>query len=268
MNDSKILEAMNTFYTYKRKYEESLLTKKKALMKNPNLTRKEKKDRYKTSKHSCIYCKKPVGTTFIESDRKLLAKCGAKKSDKYEPCAFNIEIQKGSVATIPWAINLYEDGKESDKDEIIKTKLDLFFNFENESDTLSIFNKIKKNYSEDNEEYENYLNDLIDATPYLKNKNLINEHNKIIIEKKTEIIELIKKSKNNKDKQFLKDAMEIYIKELLPMIEKDRSLKYSYFNLEDDMYDKNTKKLNQKEISISNTEFILDTDPEIINYYK
>ena len=43
MNDSKILEAMNTFYTYKRKYEESLLTKKKTphQIKRTRITDKE-----------------------------------------------------------------------------------------------------------------------------------------------------------------------------------------------------------------------------------
>ena len=62
--------------------------------------------------------------------------------------------------------------------------------------------------------------------------------------------------------------MEIYIKELLSMIDKDRSLKYTYYKLETDIYNENNKKLVQRDVSIADTEFILDTDPEIINYYK
>ena len=112
------------------------------------------------------------------------------------------------------------------------------------------------------------MNDLIDVTPYLKNKKLIEEHSEKMTQKKQEIIDLIKESKKEDDYQYTKDAVEIYINDLLPMIEKDRALKYSYYHLEEDFYDKTLKKMIVRESSISNTEFNIDNTPEIIHYNK
>ena len=268
MNDPKILEAINNYYKKKNRYEEALQAKKKTIINNKTLSLKEKRERYQLLRVPCVHCKKPVGTLFVEKDRKLQAKCGATKGDKYSPCELNIVIQKGNYETIPWAIKLYDEGKEPDKDDIIKTKLNLFFQFSNEENTLSAFDKIKKNYSENNQEYERYLNDLIEATPYLKNKKLIKEHAKIMTEKKHEIISLIKEGKNQNDKQYIKDAVEMYINNLLPIIDKDRSLRYSYYKLENDFYNEKNKTLIKNESSLVNTEFVIDTDPEIYSRYK
>jgi hypothetical protein len=268
MNDPKIIEAVKNYYKKKSRYDESLQTKKKAIINNKNLSSKEKREKFQLMRIPCIHCRKPVGTLFIEKDRKLQAKCGATSKDKYAPCDLNIIIQKGNYETIPWAVELYDSGKEPDKDEIIKTKLNLFFQYSNEENTLATFDKIKKDYSENNKEYERYLNDLIEATPYLKNKKTIAEHTTVMTKKKYEIIQLIKQSKSENNKQLIKDAVEIYINDLLPMIDKDRSLKYSYYKLETDYYDEKKKKLVQNETSTLDTEFVIDTDPEIIQNTK
>ena len=268
MNDPEILEATNTYYKLKQRYEEALQTRKKKISGNQSLSLKEKRDRVRNLRIPCVHCKKPVGTLFIEKNRKLQAKCGATYRDKLEPCELNIIIQKGDYGTIPWAIEIYDSSKEHDKDEIIKTKLNLFFQFSDESNTLSVFDKIKTEFIENNKEYEFFLNELITATPYLKNKKLIQEHSEIMTKKKYEIIELIRKGKNENDKQFTHDAVELYINDLMPMIEKDRSLKYSYYNLEPDFFEANKKKLVQSEIVVSNTEFVIETDPEVIQYTK
>jgi len=268
MDDPKILEAMNTYYRYKSRYEEALQAKKRVIIKNTELSIKEKRQRFQLLKIPCVHCKNLVGTTFIESKRKLIAKCGASGRGSEKPCNFKIEIQKGNFETIPWAIKLFEEGKEPDKDDIIKTKLNLFFQFTNEANTMEVFSKIKKDFIEHNKEYEAYLNELIQATPYLKNKASIHEHNIKMMEKKIEIRELIQKSTSEKNQQYIKDAVELYTKDLMPMIEKHRALNYSYYNLEDDLYNDQIKRLVQSEISIKNTEFVLDTDPQIINYYK
>ena len=268
MNDPALLEATNTYYKLKNRYEEALQVRKKKISSNQLSSLKEKRDKVRTLRPPCVHCKNPVGTIFIEKNRKLQAKCGATYRDKFKPCELNIIIQKGTYGTIPWAIEMYDTSKESDKDEIIKTKLDLFFQFSDESNTLSVFDKIKTEFTANNKEYEFYLNELISATPYLKNKKLIQEHSEIMTKKKYEIIELIKKGKNENDTQFTKDAVEMYINDLMPMIEKDRSLKYSYYNLETDFFVANKKKLVQSEIVVSNTEFVIETDPELIHYTK
>ena len=268
MNDPKILEITNTYYKLKQRYEEALQARKKKISSNQSISLKEKRDRVRRLRPPCVHCKNPVGTIFTEKNRKLQAKCGATYRDKFKPCELNILIQKGDYGTISWAIDMFDKSKEHDKDEIIKTKLNLFFQFSDESNTLSVFDKIKTEFIENNKEYEFYLNELIKSTPYLKNKKLIAEHDKVITTKKYEIIELIQKGKTENDKQFIKDAVEIYINDLMPMIEKDRSLKYSYYNLEQDFYTPKQNNLIQSEIVVKDTEFIIETDPEVIQYTK
>jgi hypothetical protein len=268
MNDPKILEITNTYYKLKQRYEEALQTRKKKISTNSSLSLTEKRERVRQMRLPCVHCKNPVGTIFIEKKRKLQAKCGATSRDKFQPCELNILIQKGDYGTISWAIDMFDNSKEHDKDEIIKTKLNLFFQFSDESNTLAAFDKIKTEFIENNKEYELYLNELIEATPYLKNKKLIAEHNDVITKKKYEIIELIQKGKNNSDKQFTKDAVELYINDLMPMIEKDRALKYSYYNLEQDFYIAKQNNLVQSEIAVKDTEFIIENDPEVIQYTK
>ena len=268
MNDPALLEATNTYYKLKNRYEEALQVRKKKISSNQLSSLKEKRDKVRTLRPPCVHCKNPVGTIFIEKNRKLQAKCGATYRDKFKPCELNIIIQKGDYGTIPWAVEMFDKNKESDKDEIIKTKLNLFFQFSNESNTLAVFDKIKTEFTQNNKEYEHYLNELIDATPYLKNKKNIAIHNENMTKKKYEIIKLIKKGKSENDKQFTKDAVEMYINDLMPMIEKDRSLKYSYYNLEPDLYIAKQQILVQSEIVVTDTEFIIETDPELIQYTK
>jgi hypothetical protein len=269
MNDPKVLEALQYYYKNKNRYDQALEAKKKIIINNNTISLKEKRELYKKIRISCIHCKKLVGTQFIDKDRKLQIKCGATKYDKYPPCKLNIIIQKGNFETIPWALQLFEQDKEYDKDEIIKTKLNMFFQFSNEINTTSVFDKIKKEFSSNNNEHESLLNELIDLTPYLKNKKLIEEHSKKMTKKKYDFISIIKQAKKKEhDDQFIKDAVELYINDLLPMIEQDRALKYSYYHLEEDFYNTKLQKLVVSESSVSNMEFIIDNDPNVIQYIK
>ena len=60
----------------------------------------------------------------------------------FTSCELNILIEKGNIDLLPRIVNEFHKEKETYKDEIIKTKLDYFFNFENEENICS---KILKN---------------------------------------------------------------------------------------------------------------------------
>jgi hypothetical protein len=97
----KFLEGLNTYYKMKSEYEEANLKNRNKIMKNQNLSWKEKRTEYKKLKPKCINCKRPVGSIFSsvynpdENGRKLMAVCG----DRANPCPLNITINLGETTT-------------------------------------------------------------------------------------------------------------------------------------------------------------------------
>ena len=59
-----IQEAINNFYKEKSKYELLLEKEKRTIIRNNNLSWKEKRDEYKKLKPKCINCNRPVGSIF------------------------------------------------------------------------------------------------------------------------------------------------------------------------------------------------------------
>ena len=141
MDNIDVIHAVNEFYKLKNEYEKTLFNEKINIINNTSLSKEDKLKKYKLFKPKCINCKKEVGTIFTNNNKKLVAKCGAFKSsfqNNFTPCNLNIEIEKGNIEILSNIINEFSDEKELDKDDIIKTKLNYFFNFESEENTIKI----------------------------------------------------------------------------------------------------------------------------------
>jgi hypothetical protein len=166
MDNIDIIHAINEFYKLKNEYEKTLLNEKISIINNTSLSKEDKLKKYKLFKPKCINCKQEVGTIFTSNNKKLIAKCGAVKSsfqNNFTPCNLNIEIEKGNIEILSNIINEFSDEKEQDKDDIIKTKLNYFFNFESEENTIKIFKEQKKSYLENMETYTDYLDEFNDV---------------------------------------------------------------------------------------------------------
>ena len=235
MNDIDVVNAVDQFYKLKSEYEKSIYNEKIKIINNETLSKEDKLKKYKLLKPKCIACKKEVGTIFTTNHNKLSAKCGATKSiynKNFSPCPLNILIEKGNIDLLPNIVNEFHKEKENDKDKIIKTKLDYFFNFENEENTIKNFKELKKNYLEDMETYTDYLNELNDTINNSENQKEINKTILDINASKELIKEMIKEYKKEGKEALLKDAVKEYVGVLQDLINKYNTLKYNYYTIE------------------------------------
>ena len=92
---------LNDYYKLKNNYENEILKEKKKIIKNQELSWKEKRNEFKSFKPKCINCKRPVGTIFsikynteVEF-RELKAICGSRT----DPCNLNININPPALIT-------------------------------------------------------------------------------------------------------------------------------------------------------------------------
>ena len=83
-----VLNAMEDYYKLKAAYTIKLDNLKDTIKKNKSYTMEQKKEKLRNLAPNCIICNKPVGTLFLNKDRKLIAKCGATAltNSNYEAC--------------------------------------------------------------------------------------------------------------------------------------------------------------------------------------
>ena len=126
MTDQKSLnEAINNYYKLKESYESKISQSKSKIINNPQLSKKEKEQKFKNLKKLCINCKQEGGSIFTNKDGILKVKCG----NTSKPCKLDIEIEKGKYKLADDLIDELLIQINKFKDDIIKIKLDshLFF---------------------------------------------------------------------------------------------------------------------------------------------
>lgn len=267
-----IQEAINNFYKEKSKYESLLEKNKKEIIKNKELSWKEKRLEYKKLKPKCINCKRPVGSIFTikyntdtnsgEEYRLLRAICG----DRVSPCNFNININAGSYKSVITNFKNENESLQNYKLKIIDEKNKLLFGYISTEDAIEKFDGLKgdiadssnllsyyyKEYNDvfDNEEKKAEMKQLL-TTSYL----LINE-----------IKTAIQQFKNTNNAQYCKDAVTMYVEQLKPQLDQLLKLKYSAsfvdFDSKHGVYSLIQKKHTIKDIERANIE------PSIISYEK
>ena len=95
-------------------------------------------------KQKCVNCKREVGTTFSETNRIFKAVCG----DPINPCKLDIELQVGKKHHIDEIINITDDIINDTKEQIIKLKMDLTYNYKTQEEIVDEFNVLKQRYVE------------------------------------------------------------------------------------------------------------------------
>jgi hypothetical protein len=222
------LEKLNEYYHLKNIYESSYKDKKNSILKDQTLNIKQKKNAILKIKRNCISCKRPVGTIFQSKDHFLYALCG----DKSNPCMLNIKINRGLFVNLHELIDIFQEGVDDNKIYIIRSKLDLLFNFKSENEVIKEFNNIKNDLNKDLEDLLEYKTSLIQLTENTDNKSLILSKMTIMYEKIDLIKDTIKQYNETGEIQFIKDILQIYKDDLLPLVNSIIKLKYKYYSLE------------------------------------
>jgi hypothetical protein len=258
-------EELNNYYKLKTKYETSIQKEKVKIRNNNQLSLKEKKMEFQQFKPKCINCNRPVGTLFYckynEEDgfRILNGKCG----DLVNPCNLDIKLNLGVFESLPEIIKEYENENNDYKNKIIIDKNKLLFGYITTEKALENFDLFKEKITEINTLLAFYLESYLNVTD---NKEKIDKYKKIQVEAYIiiqNIKDLIIQFNKTNDLPFVKDAVEIYINQLMPKLNEVMNLKYTNNRVE--FYESdNSYHLIQEKISNFDKEYII-FEPSIIS---
>lgn len=227
-----VTEALDEYLKLKLKYQEQQNKNKKKITSNTTLSKREKRMEYLKLKPKCINCGNPGGTTFKnsyfpdtdkeEAHRQYSATCGV----LVNPCVLNIKIKVGNVEMLPDLLNTIQDEIKDTKNKIIEYKNKLLFGYLTAENVLVKFDELKETISNYTSLYESYLDHYNKVVDNDETKANINKHiteSYILIEKIKECIIKMNEQKNDK---FAKDAVEIYIEQLVPTLDTISDLKF------------------------------------------
>lgn len=214
---------IKAYYKLKQKYEDKIQRQKMRVMRDANLTVKEKRERVRLIKKQCVNCKKEGGTVFSASDHKLRAVCG----NRADPCDLNIEINRGEFADVRNVRRTFEEELEKGKVDIIRTKLDLLFNYADEATSLERFNKLKEQISQYSKPIEILTESYLSVVNNVKNQQTIQDLDAQLFVLTEELGSLVEKFRAAPQPGLVTDMVELYITKISPLVSRRRELQYA-----------------------------------------
>lgn len=271
-NTKDYMESLYAYFRLKSKYENDTYKKRKAIYEKAE-TKKDAKKLLAEYKPKCVYCNRAVGSIFTTKDRRYLAKCG----DPANPCPLDIEIFLGYYENIREDLSFFKENLEKTKAFIIRQKLDTLFDYTTEEDAVADFKENLDTYNETSV-YYNQVKTKYDEI--FSNEDTLQEIKEKEYDIKMilyDIDEMMKKYKETEEPQFLKDAIETHVKNLLPAIEHVRRLKYPTMRI---IHEKENSEVNgdetgsimdvnrlyQLEYKLNDLDFTFGESPEVVKY--
>jgi hypothetical protein len=267
--ESEFVESMHDYFRLKTEYEKSAIgaryeLKEKALRRGLGMKKAIKMARQLRPK--CVNCKRPVGTVFKTREDRLIAYCG----DTVSPCALKIEIFKGKFESDDQFAKDTQIMLMETKEDIIRQKMDVLFNYSTEEETVAKFKDLIEDY--------NLLATLHKSDIDMREDKRFNLHKRELIKSKMKMIAEIKGKMNafmdefdaSDNRDALHSAMDIYIREYMPEIHNLRMMKYGVMEMvipgsETDPATK-IRILNQNAASMKHLESFHGEVPKVIKY--
>ena len=255
------LDNLNTYFALKNKYIKKWQLKKRKYSRSLK-NKSEYKKKFNLLERNCIQCRKNGGTTFEISNGVYTAKCNAKDNK----CSLNIEIKPAKYFIYDKFEKRTMENLETIKDNIIKNKLNLLFNLENEDVALGEFQNLKDEFKKESnmmkfinthkyeELYTIPVPKLVDADEDAekdadegkenkKEKKKVNrifktdqilKLNRTLDDNIKKFKKLLKDYRLGNDNTFLKNAMNNYIYNILPTVKDIRTLENDEMFVEDE----------------------------------
>jgi hypothetical protein len=265
MND-QCRVAIEEFYTLKNDYEQAYNAKRKSIMSNKTATKLKKRQAVQSIKIPCVYCKRMVGTIFSVNDRVLAAKC----ADTTNPCPLNIQIYKGRVTRYDITFQIWLDDHIKEYSEtIVKTKLDVLFQYITEDAAIKIFQETKEELDLYTMGYNIDFQLYLEKTTNSAVEDDLKESIKKLFQYKSDMKEMLTQYYITKDTRTFNTIVSLYTTQVIPLLDTIRGLKYRYIELEynsdDETYQLNTKKYLIRDIETNTNE---EDEPRLISNIK
>ena len=220
--DSKFNIAINNYYKLKKQYEKPYNKFINDLLKNEELNNNEKKIKVSEYKNKCVNCKSLGGTIFNKQGNNLIVYCG----NQDNPCKLNIHLQRGHYDNIYNILDNINQNINHNKIETIKTKYNFLFGFTNEETTIKNFNLLKTKIVSDVKNYQDVFQKFILLINNQEKKGKIFNETKKILSLIDSFKILIKQYEDTKENNYLKEATELYIDNIVKTANSIRNNKY------------------------------------------
>jgi len=270
--ETDITEILNEFYKLKDKYEKTYYEKYvKSIVRSQNKSNKEKKREFsRLPKPPCVNCQRNVGTIFsiIPNEDEILRNFVIKCGDIVDPCPLDINFNFGQTQTYEDVIRFHTEGLENIKQKIINEKNNIIFGYTSPNMANDIFESLSTELKE-NSDFTGFLiekNILVNNNPAKKellNKLEVELQNTYIVPFK----ELIHKFSQQNNPDFVKEALQIYVYEILPKLKEIQQLKYQV-NFVEYNIDNSTFHLIQKPNSLENLQYDYNSSDKINAFVK
>lgn len=261
-------EALHEYFRLKQQYESDFLEmKRKAYNREPN--KRIAKRMVLQVKPKCIKCKRPVGTIFSKNENTYEAICG----DSLNPCSLDIQIFPGFLTQFQVLFDMFKEDYEGASDSLLKLKLDTMFNYVSEDKSVELFKGGLELYNENKKFYSEYLdkyNELFHNET--RNEAIQDKIDKIFrsIEGSRNLIEEYHKTNNV---EFLKQAVQLQIKDIIPEMRNVRQLKHHLMEMviinEHDVTEKNILpiySLFQRPASVDDLDYASGEQQRVIKF--
>lgn len=232
---TKINDAIHGYYSLKEKYNSALEKRRQRLINDPvmnwkTLSAQQKARRLSMIKPMCIVCKQDGGSIFTETDGKLKAICG----NISQPCGFHIEVNRGKYISLETLMNESLEEVRATKDEIIRMKLDLLFQFINEDELLAQFDAVQHKLQEQMKMYTEFRTYYLSVTDNHDRRKDTATHTRVIAERIAQIKEYMTEFRESewKNRSIIDDILVLYQQDIEPAFLKLRETKYVYSQVE------------------------------------
>jgi len=263
---NKLNKIIKEFYELQAKYEQKLINEKARIRKNKK-TKSDKVSEYRKYKHKCIKCGKAGKMNFKRYKNQLKVSC----PNEDTPCDLYININVNLIENYYTYHKKIKKKMEDLKESIIKQKLDLLYNLEEDDVVLQEFERIKDDFIETKKQLKEIQETFDDKLKFNQQNDDTGENEKIYIQ--DELDKLIKQLNNNiaefNETTGDKD-MNYYITDILEVQNKIRQLRYyNGFKIVEDKKGKNGYQhiVYSKEISYENQEIVKEKG-KVVEYLK
>ena len=245
--------ALHEYYKLKDLYDEKFDIKKSSVLSDVTLSIQQKRTDIAKFKRArkCIVCKQTGGTIFTDVDRTLKAVCGIRA----QPCNLNITISVGHFELFPITLNDLSSQIKDEKTNIINNKNQNIFGYITAAQTVTLFEKLKVQVSDTTALYMSYLEEYVDIIDNKQKNNDLKRDQEFFYSFLAEIHNAIGLFHSSDNTQYMRDAVDIYVNKLLPLLDKIMKLKYNenkvWYNENDNTYHLIQNKYTFKDIEFN-----------------
>jgi len=232
---TRINDAIHGYYSLKEKYNSALEKRRQRLINDPvinwkSLSAQQKARRLALIKPACIVCKQEGGSIFTETEGRLKAICG----NISQPCGFHIEVARGKYISLETLMNESLEEVRTTKDEIIRMKLDLLFQFISEDELLDQFDAVQHKLQEQMKMYSEFRTFYLSVTDNDDRRKDTETHTRVISEKIAQVKEYMTEFRDSewKNRSIIDDILVLYQQDIEPAFMKLRETKYIYSQVE------------------------------------